>query len=198
VLLLSTSSQLANNSKAGVGVGLLRPVRADHLRAKMIQALRSADGTSAAPHGPAGYPLPAPFAQPAYSGPAFQDRRVLLAEDNPINQKVARALLGKLGCQVELASNGRDAVALAGNGAFDLILMDCQMPVMDGFEATREIRALGGAAGHVPIVALTASAMTGDREHCLASGMNDYLTKPVDLDQLRSCLGRWLPCPISM
>jgi CheY-like chemotaxis protein len=115
---------------------------------------------------------------------------VLLAEDNPVNQKVASALLERLGCRVEIASSGAEAVRMLEQFPFDLVLMDCQMPEMDGFEATRRIRRLGGA-GRLPIVALTAAALPEDRERCFAAGMDAYLTKPIRLEQLRECLGRF-------
>jgi CheY-like chemotaxis protein len=119
---------------------------------------------------------------------------VLLAEDNLVNQKVALALLHKLGVETEVVANGQEAVAALQQQAFDLILMDCQMPVLDGFETTRLLRA--GAAGQhnraVPIVALTAHALQGDRERCLAAGMDDYLVKPLQPRQLAATIGAHL------
>jgi signal transduction histidine kinase/DNA-binding response OmpR family regulator/HPt (histidine-containing phosphotransfer) domain-containing protein len=119
---------------------------------------------------------------------------VLLAEDHPINQEVAVAMLEAFGCQVDVASNGREAVDAVKRRDYDVVLMDCQMPEMDGFSATAEIRR-GTTADdrRVPIVALTANAMQGDREKCLASGMDDYLPKPFNQDQLHAMLTRWLP-----
>jgi PAS domain S-box-containing protein len=115
--------------------------------------------------------------------------RILLAEDNPTNQVVAMGMLRKLGYEdVELAADGKQAWQRALQEHFDLLLMDCQMPEMDGYEATRRLRAAGCSA---PIVAMTASAIKGDRERCLEAGMNDYLTKPIDLKVLRSVLARW-------
>jgi PAS domain S-box-containing protein len=120
-------------------------------------------------------------------------RQVLLAEDNPINQKLAVAMLEKWGHHVVVANNGRQAVDLSAGQSFDLILMDLQMPDMSGMEATAAIRARETARGapHLPIVALTASAMTGDRERCLAAGMDDYLAKPIRSNELQAVLGRW-------
>jgi PAS domain S-box-containing protein len=124
------------------------------------------------------------------------DRRILLAEDNPVNQKVARMVLEKLGLDVTVVNNGREAIAAWRSGGYDLILMDCQMPELDGYEATREIRRVeqtGQNKGHaIPIVALTAHAMKGDDEKCRAAGMTDYLTKPLDRAKLQSCLERHL------
>lgn len=117
--------------------------------------------------------------------------KVLLAEDNSVNQKVARRMLEKLGCAVDLAANGREAVALAQRVRYDVILMDCQMPEMDGFEATKELLHSGGASTGRPIIAMTANAMAGDREACLAAGMSDYLAKPVTTEALRAKLEEW-------
>ena len=118
------------------------------------------------------------------------DRRILLAEDNPVNQKVARMVLEKLGIEVEVVNNGREAVDAWKAGHYDLILMDCQMPMLDGYAATREIRRQESSGRHVPIVALTAHAMKGDDVKCLDAGMDDYLTKPLDRSLLVTCLER--------
>jgi signal transduction histidine kinase/CheY-like chemotaxis protein len=118
--------------------------------------------------------------------------RVLVAEDNVVNQKVAVRLLKKLGYRCEIANNGREALEALESGEFHVVLMDCQMPELDGFEATRRIRErerLRG--GHLPVIAMTANAMQGDRELCLGAGMDDYVTKPVDPDALAQALERW-------
>ena len=133
--------------------------------------------------------VPARVAVPSSTG---RPLRILLAEDNAVNQKVAARLLEKLGHSVEVTSDGAQALAAATRDAFDLILMDVQMPVMNGYDATLAIRAAEqGTTRHVPIVALTAHAMKGDREICLKAGMDDYLGKPIRPRELASVLERW-------
>lgn len=119
--------------------------------------------------------------------------RVLLVEDNPINQRVAMQLLKKLGCRVDLADDGKSGLRAVQDGDYQLVLMDCQMPIMDGLQATREIRAFERSRSRprIPIVALTANAVAGDREVCLTAGMDDYLTKPFGLTQLRAMLAKF-------
>jgi CheY-like chemotaxis protein len=119
--------------------------------------------------------------------------RILLAEDNLVNQKVAQKLLEKLNYRVVVVADGLAAVAAWQAGKFDLIIMDCQMPQMDGYEATREIRRLEAGKRHIPIVALTAHAMKGDEEKCRAAGMDAYLSKPIDRAKLENCLEHLLP-----
>ena len=123
------------------------------------------------------------------------DAKILLVEDNPINQMVAQKMLEKVGLKPKLANNGLEAMQLLNEQTFDLVLMDCQMPEMDGFDATREIRKLAIKATNqnsIPIVAMTANVMSGDRERCLDVGMDDYIGKPVQRDQLESVLRKWL------
>ncbi|HVS18829.1 MAG TPA: response regulator [Planctomycetota bacterium] len=118
--------------------------------------------------------------------------RILLVEDNAINRRVAVRMLEKLGHLVDVAEDGLQAVEACGNAAYDIVLMDCQMPVLDGFQATARLRELERAGGpRRTIVAMTAHAMPGDRERCLAAGMDDYVTKPIKLDELARVLGRW-------
>jgi len=118
--------------------------------------------------------------------------RILLVEDNKINQKLALVLLRKLGYSVDLAENGVEAVDAVWKNNYDLILMDMQMPVMGGIEATQKIRSLGGAKAGIPIVALTANAMESDFEACISAGMNEMLTKPINREKLISCLEHWV------
>ena len=128
------------------------------------------------------------------SSPArFATARILVVEDNGTNQKVAQKMLEALGYSPELRDNGQLGVDAHAAAPYHLILMDCQMPVMDGYAAARAIRALGPDARDVPIIALTANALEGDRERCLAAGMNDYLTKPLKRERLRTALEQWLP-----
>ncbi len=125
---------------------------------------------------------------------------LLLVEDNPINQKVALLMLHKLGYQVDVANNGFEALHAVGSAHYDLILMDCVMPEMDGFEATRRLRSGGGHGAEVPIIAMTANAFADDRKACLAAGMNDFLSKPVRQAELASVLTGLLQsaaCPLT-
>lgn len=119
---------------------------------------------------------------------------MLLVEDHPANQKLALWLLQRQGHQVTLAENGAEALQLMQALAFDIVLMDVQMPVLDGLEATRQIRELERSRGdrHHPIIAMTAGAIVGDREKCLAAGMDDYISKPIAAPLLFEKLGRWL------
>jgi PAS domain S-box-containing protein len=119
--------------------------------------------------------------------------RILVVEDSRVNQKVIASMLRRLGCACDMAADGREALDLAGRIPYDLILMDCQMPEMDGLEATRRLRAREAACGHRPrIVALTALAMTGDRERCIEAGMDEYIPKPVQMEELRRVIDRSL------
>ena len=118
--------------------------------------------------------------------------RILLVEDNPVNQLVAKGMLAKLGCEVSVAAHGAEALEQLETGRFDLVLMDCNMPVMDGYEASRRIRQ-SGRWPHLPIIALTANAMPEERERCRAAGMNDYLAKPFRREELEALIDHWAP-----
>jgi PAS domain S-box-containing protein len=137
-------------------------------------------------------PQPAAVAEQAdYRRAAAGDRHILVVEDNPVNREVLLAQLGVLGYLATAVENGAQAVESVVSGYYDLVLMDCQMPVMDGFEATLHIRELHHS--NIPIVAITADAMPGDRQRCVQAGMNDYVAKPVELKRLSNTLARWLP-----
>ena len=124
--------------------------------------------------------------------PVQRRGRVLLVEDNPVNQLVAKGMLGKLGCDVVVAAHGAEALDQLEHDEFDLVLMDCNMPVMDGYEASRQIRQ-SGRWPNLPIVALTANAMSEERERCRAAGMSDYLAKPFRREELAALLDQWMP-----
>lgn len=128
---------------------------------------------------------------PTNAPPQRAGLKVLVVEDNPVNQRVAKGLISRLGHTVTLADNGLAAIEAVQAGDFDLIFMDIHMPVMEGHEATRRIRALPSEKANTPIVAMTAKALAGDREECLAAGMDDYLPKPVHRDALASCIEAW-------
>ena len=122
----------------------------------------------------------------------FTDSQILVVEDNRANQLVAKAMLERFKCQVSLANNGKEAIEMASRSNFDLIFMDCQMPEMDGYEATYQLRKLEGEISHTTIVAMTANKQDGDREKCLAVGMDDFLSKPLKLEKLATILNKWL------
>ncbi|HEX2485829.1 MAG TPA: response regulator [Myxococcota bacterium] len=168
--------------EAGVELQLSKPVRLAELRHAFAQLTGQEPNESAALVRPA-----------EANGPLAG--LVLLVEDNPVNQEVASEMIRSLGCEVHLAEDGARALEILSNARYDAVLMDCQMPRMDGFEVTRALRAREGAGPRMPIVALTANVLEGDRETCLAAGMDDYLPKPFDRAQLRAILRRWLPQP---
>jgi two-component system, sensor histidine kinase and response regulator len=175
--------------QAGILACLSKPVRQSDLYdclVKAIAASHEAASSADSKHHAGSVTLSRSKAQ-------FQGR-VLLAEDNPINQDVALAMLQAFNCPVEVVENGREAVEALSQRHYDVVLMDCQMPEMDGFSATAEIRRQEKTSGRrLPIIALTANAMQGDREKCFLGGMDDYLCKPFKQDQLRAILERWLP-----
>ncbi len=182
--------------EAGFAAYLLKPCRQDDLGAAMALAWQNRDAVvplplitrhSLAEARAADQPAPVP-AQRAGESPW----RILLVEDNPVNQKLAARLLEKLGCRVDVAGNGRECVEMLTSLPYDLVFMDCQMPEMDGYEATRQVRASTSPVAHLPIIAMTANAMAGDREKCLAAGMDDYISKPIRSDDLAEMLPRWL------
>ncbi|HKE00772.1 MAG TPA: response regulator, partial [Planctomycetota bacterium] len=164
----------------GISTTLTRPLRrADVARFLAPQAAVPSAGPSM------------PVRRGAQAGP--DARQILLAEDNVVNQLVVVGMLERLGYRAVVAENGARAVEAVEKGGFDLVLMDCQMPELDGYQATEEIRRIPPPRGRIPIVAVTAHAMRGDRERCLAAGMDEYLTKPVAIEDLRKVLDRFLP-----
>jgi two-component system sensor histidine kinase/response regulator len=181
VILISLSSisdhiKREQMSESGFAACLTKPVLPSQLYDTIVTSLAA----NASDYGS----IPAPSSP----GDRLDGVRVLLAEDNEVNRMVATELLELIGCICEVAVNGQEAVNAAMSGSFDVILMDCQMPIMDGFEATRKIRELETLAGgnqHRRIIALTANAIKGDRELCLAAGMDEYLTKPIEPRELR-------------
>jgi CheY-like chemotaxis protein len=119
--------------------------------------------------------------------------KILVVEDNPVNQKVAAMQLAKLGIQADIAANGREGVEVLRKLPYDLVFMDCQMPEMNGYDATSEIRRLDSPNRRVPVIAMTAEALDGYRDRCLRAGMDDYITKPVSIEDLARVLRAWLP-----
>ena len=181
---------------AGVAFQLIKPVREPDLYDCIVTPVRATEGVGAATM-PGASPAHTPARAPARSR-AGQRPRALLAEDNPVNVEVASAMLRGLGMEVACAANGEEALAAVRAGDYDLVLMDCMMPVMDGMAATAEIRRLEqqrGRARATPIVAITANALQGDRERCLAAGMDDYISKPFSQQALADTLGRWIALP---
>jgi CheY-like chemotaxis protein/HPt (histidine-containing phosphotransfer) domain-containing protein len=130
--------------------------------------------------------------------PPVESRTLLLVEDNEVNQKVVLARLSRLGYRADVAVNGAEALECLERNRYAAVLMDCQMPVMDGYEATSRLRHLEGPDRHTPVIALTALAMTADRARCIAAGMDDYLAKPVQVEDLVSALERWAPLDASL
>jgi PAS domain S-box-containing protein len=171
---------------AGVRMCLSKPVRQSALYDCLVSVMSRTEESTANVQLPEAPPAPVR---------RQQRRRLLLAEDNPVNQEVALGILQIEGYQVTVAKNGAEAVDAFSKSAFDLVLMDCHMPEMDGFEATRKIREIEKRSNlkRIPIVALTANAMQQDREECLNAGMDDHLSKPYSRLQMRETLDRWLP-----
>jgi CheY-like chemotaxis protein len=163
---------------------VVKPVRERELLAAIVQALRAEEVV--VPN--AGEGSAAPAVDEAQRAPS-RSLRILLVEDNAVNLRFMQLQLQKFGYDAVCAANGLEALAAVEQAAFDLVFMDCQMPEMDGYEATRRLRRDPRSAG-LRIVALTANAMAGDRDKCLAAGMDDYLAKPVREPELRSVLQR--------
>ena len=186
LLSLMGSRELAADElpEAGFAAGLVKPVRQAQLRRTLTQILDHRRGQ------PAAVSLLPEISEE--QGGTTRGLRVLLVEDNIVNQKIALWMLGRMGARADAVANGQEALAALAQIHYDVVLMDVQMPVMDGFEATAEIRRreLGGRT-RIPIIAMTAHAMEGYRERCLAGGMDDYVSKPVNADALLEALSRW-------
>jgi signal transduction histidine kinase/CheY-like chemotaxis protein len=195
IMLVSASHRAAADAcvAAGCNVFLMKPLVRP---AQLLEALQAAqrDALLAASDEPA--PDREQTAKlPVIEEPA-EDRctvRVLVAEDNAVNRLLVKRMFEKLGCRIDLAGNGREAVEMASRLRYDIIFMDCFMPELDGYGASRALRQLEQGQRRVPIVALTANAMADDRAKCIAAGMDDYLSKPVDLEEIRKTLQRWVP-----
>ena len=212
VLLASLRERQQGREAAAAGLArlLLKPIRREALHQALLGLLASDDGVV-----PPALALPAAAVSTVVSAAvsaagrsasevarsiqptsaadeAKLAGRILLAEDNTVNQKLAVRLLERMGLRVDVVANGLEAVSALERIPYDLVLMDCRMPEMDGFEATAEIRRRERAKGHTPIIAVTANAMRGDRERCLEAGMDDYLSKPLSLKELRGVIERWL------
>jgi CheY-like chemotaxis protein/anti-sigma regulatory factor (Ser/Thr protein kinase) len=182
ILLSSTGQSLASaHANAGFAAGLSKPLRLSHLRDRLLETVGDRRDTSAGAVPPVARDVGSPV-----------PLRILLAEDNAINQKVALRLLERLGYGADVVGDGRQALARLDHAVYDVILMDVQMPEMDGLEASRAICARWAASERPRIIAMTAEAMQGDRDKCLAAGMDDYIVKPVTLDRLAAALAK---CP---
>jgi CheY-like chemotaxis protein/HPt (histidine-containing phosphotransfer) domain-containing protein len=188
LLLLSSSDQRFGAAEAhvrGFAASLTKPVRPSELFDCLITSLNNSPS----------HPQPLQGTPTKQTGNQETMGTILLVEDNEMNQLVGSKVLTKLGYRFEIANHGAEAVRAVQARTFDGILMDCQMPEMDGYEATVEIRRLEGADRHTPIIAMTAAAMEGDREKCLTAGMDDYITKPVRPEAVGPILERWIARP---
>jgi PAS domain S-box-containing protein len=184
-LVMLTSSMQVTSAElraAGIGQWLTKPVRSSDFYDRLMRIMAPERAPSLRPGPPApGQPLPATRG------------RVLVVEDNEVNQLVARSMAARLGYEVDVVTDGAQAVAATAEISYAAVLMDCHMPVMDGFEATREIRRREGGFRRLPIIAMTAGALEEDRDKCMAAGMDAYLTKPVDMERLGELLAEWVP-----
>jgi CheY-like chemotaxis protein/HPt (histidine-containing phosphotransfer) domain-containing protein len=187
LVLSSIGDRQGGIERLEVAAWLSKPVRQSQLYSAIAMVAGVSAGWSAVPARPS-------HGSPSSTVPQQFRANILLVEDNAVNQQVASRLLAAFGLQAQIVANGVEAIERTQHEHFDLIFMDCQMPVMDGYEATRRIRQRERIEerAHVAIVAMTANAMQGDRERCLAAGMDDYIAKPVKRDHLAQALARWL------
>ena len=183
MVMLSSGGHSSEARTAGIAAFLTKPIRQSRLHDTIATAMARETPDAPAAEVPAAEPEREPHA----GAPL-----ILVAEDNPVNQQVAALVLRKRGYRVEVAADGKAAVEMASSGGCDAVLMDCQMPVMDGYEATAEIRRREGDGTHIPIIAMTAHSMEGDRQRCLEAGMDDYLAKPLQPVELDRALARWV------
>ncbi|PTT61999.1 hybrid sensor histidine kinase/response regulator, partial [Arthrobacter sp. HMWF013] len=200
-LIMLTSTMQVNGASitdAGVREWLMKPVRSSEFYNRLMRLMSARELHTLgepAPHG-ASHAASGAAREPAPGDLSPEDAsrgHILVVEDNEVNQLVARATVTKFGYSVDVVADGAEAVAATAGTLYDAVLMDCHMPVMDGFEATRIIRTRDGMHSRLPIIAMTAGALDGDRERCLAAGMDDYLAKPVDAAELEATLARWVP-----
>ena len=196
-LIMLTSTMQINGSAiadAGVREWLMKPVRSSEFYNRLIRLMSTSEQRPPAERLTA--MTNAALLKRSAAGPSYPGHvrgRLLVVEDNEVNQLVAQSTVAKFGYAVDVVANGAEAVAAVETTAYDAILMDCHMPVLDGFEATRIIRRRENGNNRLPIIAMTAGALDGDRERCLAAGMDDYLAKPVDATALETVLARWVP-----
>ena len=193
LVLLTSSGQRGDEqrlSEAGFAAYMTKPVRPSVLLDAMVSAWAKREQEAAAVRVGRHVEKAPGASSPKGDGP-FAGVRVLVVEDNVVNQKVACLALTKLGCRVDSAANGQEGVEMIRTIPYDIVFMDCQMPIMDGYEAAREIRRTEKPGERRTIVAMTANAMEGDRERCLEAGMDDYVTKPVRREALEAALKKW-------
>ncbi len=170
--------------EAGISAYLVKPVKEQELFECLLAVVTQAALPEAEPRLVTRHSI-------AESGPA-RHQRILIAEDNLVNQKLLVAQVAQLGLRADIVENGAEALDALDRRHYALVLMDCQMPVLDGYDATRRLRLREAGGSHTPVIAVTANAMAGDRERCIEAGMDDYLAKPIRRDELRSILDRWL------
>jgi signal transduction histidine kinase/CheY-like chemotaxis protein len=196
VVLLSSLGQRGDASaavEAGVAAYLTKPVRSGELQNCIATLLARGQRSTTAPASETETRASLITRHSLREAETWGHSRLLVVDDNPVNQKVAVVMLRGMGFRADVVGNGQEAVEALGRCPYVAMLMDCQMPGMDGFEATAEIRRREGKGRRIPIIAMTASAMEGDREKCLAAGMDDYVAKPIRPEQLGAVLARWVP-----